>query len=125
MDSITSRVEIDPTRGRFEMDKFDGKGDFGMWKYKLLGQLEIQGLASALDENATLYKDSEKLEEGADPILDLVKVAKDTRVKNLMGTCLSDMILRKVMHEATALGMWKALEHDYQTKTLPNRIYLK
>ena len=125
MDSITSRVEIDPTRGRFEMDKFDGKGDFGMWKYKLLGQLEIQGLASALDENATLYKDSEKLEEGADPILDPIKVAKDTRVKNLMGTCLSDMILRKVMHEATALGVWKALERDYQTKTLPNRIYLK
>ena len=95
-----------------------------MWKYKLFGQREIQILASALDENATLYKESEKLEEGADPVLDPVKVAEDTRVKNLMGTCLSDMILRKVMHESTTLGMWKALERDYQTKTLPNRIYL-
>ena len=125
MDLGKDSVEIDPTRGRFEMDKFDGKGDFGMWKYKLLGQLEIQGLGSVLQEGSTLYKTSEKLEEGADPVLDPAKVAKDTRVKNLMGTCLSDMILRKVMHEPTALAMWKALERDYQTKTLPNRIYLK
>lgn len=35
------------------------------------------------------------------------------------------MVLRKVMKETTALGVWKALEGDYQTKTLPNRIYLK
>lgn len=122
---MTITTELDPTRGRFEMDKFDGKGNFGMWKYKLLGQLEIQGLALALDENATLYKDSEKLEEGAEPVLDPVKVAKDTRVKNLTGTCLSDMILRKVMNDRTAYGMWKALERDYQTKSLPNMIYLK
>ena len=65
------------------------------------------------------------MEEGADPVLDPAKVAKDTRVKNLMGTCLSDMILRKLMHEPTAYAMWKSLERDYQTKTLPNRIYLK
>ncbi|KAL0688216.1 hypothetical protein Bca4012_087893 [Brassica carinata] len=116
---------MEPTRGKFEMDKFDGRGDFGMWKYKLLGQLEIQGLASVLEPGATLYKESEKLEEGADLVLDPTKVAKDTRVKNLIGTCLSDMILRKVMNEPTALGMWKALGRDYQTKTLPNRIYLK
>ena len=35
------------------------------------------------------------------------------------------MVLRKVMKETTALGLWKALEGDYQTKMLPNRIYLK
>lgn len=29
------------------------------------------------------------------------------------------------MNETTALGMWKTLERDYQTKSLPNRIYLK
>ena len=116
---------MEPTRGRFEMEKFDGKGDFGMWKYKLLGQLEIQGLASVLEEGATLDKSSEKAEEGTDPVLDTAKVAKDTRVKNLLGTCLSDIILRKVMHEPTAYQMWKALERDYQIKTLPNMIYLK
>ena len=78
MDLGKDRVEIDPTRGRFKMDKFDGKGDFGMWKYKLLGQLEIQGLGSVLQEGSTLYKTSEKLEEGDDPVLDPARVAKDT-----------------------------------------------
>lgn len=107
------------------MEKFDGKEDFGLWKYKLLGQLEIQGLTYVLEENATLYKSSEKLEESATPVLDPLKVAKDTRVKNLLGTCLSDIIIRKVMHEPTAIEMWKALQRDYQTKTLPNHIYLK
>lgn len=125
MDPVINRVEIDPTWGRFEMDKFDGKGAFGMWKYKLLGQLEIQGLGSVLEEGASLYKSSEKLEEGAEPVIDPVKVAKHKRVKNLIGTCLSDIILRKVMHEPIAYQMRKALERDYQTKTLPNKIYLK
>ena len=29
------------------------------------------------------------------------------------------------MKEPTAMGVWRALEADYQAKTLPNRIYLK
>lgn len=57
--------------------------------------------------------------------MDPQKVAKDVRVKNLLGSCLSDVILRKIMHKETALKMWKELEDDYQTKSLPNRIYLK
>lgn len=30
MEKDKDNVEMDPTRGRFQMDKFDGKGDFGM-----------------------------------------------------------------------------------------------
>lgn len=33
------------------MEKFDGKGEFGLWKYKLLGQLEIHGLGSVLRDS--------------------------------------------------------------------------
>ncbi|CAA7023983.1 unnamed protein product [Microthlaspi erraticum] len=57
---------MEPTLGRFEMEKFTGKEDFGMWKYKLLGQLEIQGLASVLDEDFSIYVKSEKQEEVMD-----------------------------------------------------------
>ena len=57
--------------------------------------------------------------------VDKKKADKDLRVRSLFSTCLSDVILRKIMHETTALGIWKALERDYQTKSLPNRIYLK
>lgn len=48
--------KMDPTRGKFEIEKFDGKGDFGLWKFKMLAQLEIQGLLSALKEEETLQQ---------------------------------------------------------------------
>ena len=116
---------MEPTLGKFEMEKFDGKGDFGMWKYKMMGQLEIQGLLSVLKEDFTVLTESGKEVEGSDAKVDQKKADKDLRVRSLLGTCLSDSILRKIMHETTALGMWKALEKNYQTKSLPNRIYLK
>ena len=107
------------------MEKFDGKGDFGMWKYKMMGQLEIQSLLSVLKEDFTVLTESGKEVEGSEAKVDKKKADKDLRVRILLGTCLSDSILRKIMHETTALGMWKALERNYQTKSLPNRIYLK
>lgn len=90
---------MERTHGKFEMDKFDGKGDFGMWKYKMMAQLEIQSLLAVIQD--------------------------DFVVASTFCTCLSDSILRKIMHEQTALGMWKSLEKLYQLKSLPNRIYLK
>lgn len=117
---------MDPTPGKFEIEKFDGKGDFGLWKFKMLAQLEIQGLLSVLeDEVSKLETDGGKVEEGVEVKKDPKKAEKDLRVRSLFSTCLSDVILRKIMNEATALGMWRALERDYQTKSLPNRIYLK
>lgn len=116
---------MDPTRGKFEIEKFDGKGDFGLWKFKMMGQLEIQGLLSVLQEETTSEDDAGKTEEGVEAKVDPKKAEKDLRVWSLFSTCLSDVILRKIMNETTALGMWKALERDYQTKSLPNRIYLK
>lgn len=116
---------MDPTRGKFEIEKFDGKGDFGLWKFKMLAQLEIQSLVSVLQEGESSETDKGKQEEDTEAKKDLRKAEKDLRVWSLFSTCLSDVILRKIMNETTALGMWRALERDYQTKSLPNRIYLK
>ena len=116
---------MEPTPGKFEVVKFDGKGDFGLWKFKMMAQLEIQGLLSVLTEEIESKTEEGKIEEGEEVKKDLKKSEKDLRVRNLFSTCLSDVILRKIMSETMALGMWKALERDYQTKSLPNRIYLK
>lgn len=62
--------------GRFDMDKFTGKEDFGMWKYKLLGQLEIQGFASVLDEDFSIYTKAEKQEQGDLPRKDIKKSSR-------------------------------------------------
>lgn len=116
---------MEPTSGKFEVVKFDGKGDFGLWKYKMLCQLEIQGLDKCLEEGGastdTKAIDDDKAKAKAvSSLLD-----KDKRCKNLICMSVSDTILRKIMKEPTALAVWKALEKDYQTKALPNRIYLK
>ena len=50
---------------------------------------------------------------------------KDKKAKNIICMSLGNLVLGKVMKETTVLGVWKALERDYQTKTLPNRIYMK
>ena len=97
---------MEPTPGKFEMEKFDGKGDFGLWKYKLLGQLEIQGLGSVLrEEKGSVSGDQSDDIDTKEVKVDPRAAEKDIRVKNLLGTCLSDTILRKIMHETTALGM--------------------
>ncbi|XP_013613753.1 uncharacterized protein LOC106419600 [Brassica napus] len=101
---------MEPTLGKFNMDKFDGKGDFVMWKFKMMGQLKIQGLLAVIVDGFTVYSTSEKQEEGEKHVIDQKKFEKDLRVRSLLDTCLSDSILRKVMHEQTALGMWKSLE---------------
>lgn len=97
-----------------------------MWKFKMMGHLEIQGLLVAITDDFTVYSSSsEKQEESEKPVIDQKKFDKDLRVRSLLGTCLSDSILRKVMHEQTTLGMWKSLEKMYQLKSLPNMIYLE
>lgn len=53
------------------------------------------------------------------------KIDKDKVAKNLICMSLEDLVLRKVMKEKTALVVWKALEREYKTKSLPNRICLK
>lgn len=114
---------MEATSGKFEVKKFDGKEDFGLWKYKMLCQLEIVGLGSVLKEK-TPYTDA-KGEEQKDAKPDPKEKERELHTKNLISMCLSGLILRKVMHEPTTLDMWYALEVEYQTKTLPNQIYIK
>ena len=68
---------------------------------------------------------SEKDGDDAKTEVDPKRAAKDKRARSLIKMSLSDQIIRKVMKEDTALGIWKDFEKDYQTMYLPNRIYLK
>lgn len=116
-------MSMEPTKGRFEVEKFDGSGDFGIWKHKMLCALEILDLDCVLEE--VTEGDGEKIEPSTKAKVDPKKAMKDKRVRSLIQMSLSDQIIRKVLKETLALGIWKALERDYQTKSLPNRIYLK
>ena len=72
---------------KFEMEKFDGKGDFGMWKFKMLMQLELQGLGKVLQgescEGSSEKDDVDsKVQTREEP--DPKPKEKDTRARNLI-----------------------------------------
>ena len=39
------------TLPRIKLEKFDGHGDYMLWKDKLLAQMDLQGLSKALEES--------------------------------------------------------------------------
>lgn len=94
---------MEPTQGRFEVEKFDGDGDFTLWKHKIQATLEILGFESALKKVEA--GDSSKQSE-----IDPKWLEKDRRVRNLLSMSLSDAVLRKVMKKLLLMicGMlWK------------------
>ena len=48
MVSFRLRKMLEPTQGKFEVSKFDGEGDFTLWKHRMHGQLEILGFGKML-----------------------------------------------------------------------------
>ncbi|GJZ68967.1 hypothetical protein Tco_0632517 [Tanacetum coccineum] len=97
---------------RFDIEKFDGKNDFGLWKIKMRALMVQQGCDAALETLPTDMKAGEKTA--------LIKKAYSTLI-----LCLRDRVLREVTKETTAAGIWTKLTSLYMTKSLANRLYLK
>ncbi|GKA24488.1 hypothetical protein Tco_0710521 [Tanacetum coccineum] len=96
---------------RFDIEKFDGKNDFGLWQIKMRALMVQQGCDVALE---TLPADIEAREKTA-----LMKKSYSTLI-----LCLRDRVLREVTKETSA-GIWTKLTSLYMTKSLANRLYLK
>lgn len=116
------------------MEKFDGKGDYMLWKEKLLAHLEMMGLLEGLEEEVTSEGgDSTAGEET--PSAEVTTPAASTTEKSLKEKrgkarstiilSVGDNVLRKIIKEKSAAGMIKVLDHLFMAKSLPNRIYLK
>ncbi|GJW85091.1 zinc finger, CCHC-type containing protein [Tanacetum coccineum] len=97
---------------RFDIEKFDGKNDFGLWQIKMRALMVQLGCDAALE---TLPADMEAGEKAA-----LMKKAYSCLI-----LCLGDRVLREVTKETTAAGIWTKLTSLYMTKSLANRLYLK
>ncbi|XXG39781.1 hypothetical protein AAC387_Pa01g0653 [Persea americana] len=100
---------------KFDIEKFDGNNDFGLWHLKMHALLVQNGLHKALRGKNAL---SEKLSDEE----------KDELLEKAYGQILlffSDGVLRKVVQEKTAAGIWQKLENLYITKSLMNCLYLK
>ncbi|TXG71900.1 hypothetical protein EZV62_000479 [Acer yangbiense] len=100
---------------KFEVEKFIGENDFGLWKMKMKAVLVKEGLDIALDGEEKLPTDMK-----ADEKKNLLKKAYSSLILGL-----GDKVLREVSKETTAAGVWEKLEELYVSKTVPDRIYLK
>ena len=108
------------TSRRTEVEKFDGQGDYVLWKEKLLAHLELLGLLEGLEDEESVDVEDSTAEKGmsATEASDKPeeKIQKDKTLKEKRGKArsaiilsLGDHILRKVIKETTAAGMLKIL----------------
>jgi hypothetical protein len=100
---------------KFEIEKFNGKNNFEIWKVKMHDLLVQQGVVKAL-----LGKTKQPAS-----ITDEDWDEMDARALSAIRLCLADDVLFNIVTEKTAAGLWSKLESLYMTKSLTNRIFLK
>ena len=91
---------------RVEIEKFDGKGDFALWKAKIKVLLGQQKSHKALFDPSELPTT-------------LTTVQKEEMELNVYGTLilnLSDNIIRQVQEEETTHKVWKKLKSLYHQR---------
>ncbi|KAL8496305.1 hypothetical protein ACS0TY_020137 [Phlomoides rotata] len=94
------------TTMKLDIEKFTGKNDFGLWKFKMKALLTHNGLADALKETST--------EESLDTAERRSEIQEKAHSAIIL--CLGDRVLREVTRETTDLGVWKRLEALYETE---------
>ena len=100
------------SNAKFEVEKFDGTNNFGMWQCEVLDVLIQQDLDITLEEKPDDMSDKDwaKLNRQACGTIRLC-LAKDQKYF--------------VMKETSAKELWDKLENKYMTKSVENRLYLK
>ena len=99
---------------KYDIEKFNGRNDFGLWKMKIEAILIQQGVEKAL------LPDKDLLESVTEKEMQEFQ----WKAYNSIILSLFYQVLRKTSHEKTVAGVWKKLEELYRTRALPNRIYL-
>nr|GEV90248.1 retrovirus-related Pol polyprotein from transposon TNT 1-94 [Tanacetum cinerariifolium] len=97
---------------KFNIEKFDGTGDFGLWMIKMRALLIQHGCEAALE---VLPADIEAQ----------TKAELNKKAHSAVILCFGNKVLREVTWETTAAGVWSKLETLYMTKSLANKLYLR
>lgn len=120
---------------RVKIDRFDGTGDFSMWKTRMMAHFRVLGLKDVvtyhkLEMEVPLTRSEEKRPaegeetEPSEPLTktvpDPIEQEKSEKAMGLMITSLGDHVVRKIEHCVTAAEMWLLLK-----RSLPNRIHLQ
>ncbi|QHO24915.1 Retrovirus-related Pol polyprotein [Arachis hypogaea] len=97
---------------KLEIEKFDGRINFGLWQIQVKDVLIKSGLHKALKEKISGMKDEEWEE-------------LDLRAASAIRLCLAKNVLANVQGMKTAKELWGKLEGLYQAKSISNRLLLK
>ena len=100
------------SNAKFEVEKFDGTNNFGMWQCEVMDVLIQQELDITLEDKSEdmTERDWDKLNRQACGTIRLC-LAKDQKYF--------------VMRETKASELWRKLEEKYLTKSIESRLYLK
>ena len=104
---------------KFEIEKFTGQNDFGLWKTKMKAVLMQQGAWKIL-------KDGKPLSTEGLPEKEAAKMEElEYKAHSTLLLYLNDRVLRELQKEETTLDVWVKLESLYATKSTTNRLHLK
>jgi len=100
---------------KWDIDKFTGDNDFGLWKVKMEAVLIQQKCEKALKGEGMLSVTMSRAE----------KTEMVDKARSAIVLCLGDKVLREVAKEPTAASMWSKFEYLCMTKSLAHRQFLK
>lgn len=111
--AICGNRQMTSIASKFEVARFDGTGNFGLWQTRVKDLLAQQGILRALDEKKPAKVDDDKWEE------------MQAQARATIRLCLSDQIMYHVMDENSPKKIWDMLAEKFMSKTLTRKLYLK
>ena len=109
--SSSSRM-ISVSTARIDVEKFDGRNNFGLWQSEVMDDLYQQDLDIALEEKKPQdidQKDWDRL---------------NAKACGVIRSCLSREQKYPFMKETPASNLWKALENKFMKKCHESQLYL-
>jgi hypothetical protein len=100
------------SNAKFDVEKFDGRNNFGMW------QCEVMDVLAQQELDVTLEDKPEEMSEA-----DWKKLNR--QACGTIRLCLAKDQKYFVMKESMAKELWNKLEDKYMTKGIENKLYLK
>ncbi|KAH9722896.1 Integrase catalytic domain-containing protein [Citrus sinensis] len=105
---------------KIDLEKFNGKNDFNMWKVKMEALLVTQGLGDAIQPVTKREGKEYSTSKTPEQVAEIDRKARGTIILSL-----ADSVIREVAKEPTVAGLWAKLESIYMKKSLANRLYIK
>lgn len=127
--SWSDRARSEMNGDKVKIERFDGNGDFSLWKRRMFAYLSVSGLKDVLVEKPSNEESKEEKSDQDPEDNKKIQVDEESRLErcekamNLIFLNVGDHVLRKIERCTTAAETWALLETLYMPKSLPNRVH--